>query len=109
MVDGAEPYVVVVLSVQDVVLDPHARRVWRGDRELRLSRKEFDLLHALMRRSGEVVTRAELMGEVWDTTFWSSSKTIDVHLGWLRRKLEDDPSSPALIKTVRGVGLLFVS
>ena len=96
-----------VLSVQDVRLDPHARRVWRGDRELQLSRKEFDLLHALMRRAGEVVTRAELMLEVWETSFWSSSKTIDVHLGWLRRKLHDDPSSPELIKTVRGVGLRF--
>jgi len=98
---------VLVLSVQDVVLDPHARRVWRGDRELRLSRKEFDLLHALMRRSGDVVTRAELMLDVWETTFFSSSKTIDVHLGWLRRKLEDDPREPTLIRTVRGVGLLF--
>lgn len=89
------------------MLDPHARRVWRGDRELRLSRKEFDLLHALMQRPGDVVTRADLMLDVWDTTFWSSSKTIDVHLGWLRRKLEDNPSSPELITTVRGVGLRF--
>ncbi len=96
-----------VLSVQDVVLDPHARRVWRGDREVGLSRKEFDLLQMLMSRAGEVVTRAELMREVWDTNFWSSSKTIDVHLGWLRRKLGDDPRSPALITTVRGVGLRF--
>lgn len=95
------------MSVQDVVLDPHARRVWRGNRELQLSRKEFDLLHALMRRPGDVVTRGELMLEVWETTFWSSSKTIDVHLGWLRRKLDDDPSAPELIKTVRGVGLRF--
>jgi DNA-binding response OmpR family regulator len=102
-----DPYVVLVLSVQDVRLDPHARRVWRADRELQLSRKEFDLLHALMRRAGQVVTRAELMLEVWETSFWSSSKTIDVHLGWLRRKLHDDPSAPELIKTVRGVGLRF--
>ena len=75
--------------------DPHARRVWRGDREMQLSRKEFDLLHALMRRAGHVVTRAELMLEVWNTTFWTSSKTIDVHLGWLRRKLGDDPRHPS--------------
>jgi DNA-binding response OmpR family regulator len=96
-----------VLSVQDVLLDPHARRVWRGERELELSRKEFDLLLALMSRAGDVVTRAELMLEVWNTNFWSSSKTIDVHLGWLRRKLGDDPRSPTLITTVRGVGLRF--
>ena len=88
-------------------MDPHARRVWRGERELELSRKEFDLLLALMSRAGDVVTRAELMLEVWNTNFWSSSKTIDVHLGWLRRKLDDDPRSPRLITTVRGVGLRF--
>ena len=96
-----------MLSIHDVVLDPHARRVWRGDRELQLSRKEFDLLHALMRRAGDVVTRADLMREVWHTSFWSSSKTIDVHLGWLRRKLGDNPRAPELITTVRGVGLRF--
>jgi DNA-binding response OmpR family regulator len=96
-----------VLSVQDVVLDPHARKVWRGNREVDLSRKEFDLLHALMRRAGNVVTRADLMLEVWNTNFWSSSKTIDVHLGWLRRKLGDNPRDPELITTVRGVGLRF--
>ena len=96
-----------VLSIQDVVLDPHARRVWRGSRELQLSRKEFDLLHALMSRAGKVVSRGDLMRDVWHTTFWSSSKTIDVHLGWLRRKLGDDPRSPELITTVRGVGLRF--
>ena len=96
-----------VLSIRDVVLDPHARRVWRGDREIQLSRKEFDLLHALMRRAGDVVTRGDLMLEVWNTNFWSSSKTIDVHLGWLRHKLGDDPRSPMLITTVRGVGLRF--
>ena len=96
-----------MLTVQDVRLDPHERKVWRGDREIRLSRKEFDLLHALMARAGLVVTRAELMEEVWQTTFWTSSKTIDVHLGWLRRKLDDDPRRPRLITTLRGRGLRF--
>jgi DNA-binding response OmpR family regulator len=96
-----------VLKVQDVRLDPHERKVWRGDREIRLSRKEFDLLHALMARAGLVVTRAELMEDVWETTFWTSSKTIDVHLGWLRRKLDDDPRRPRLITTLRGRGLRF--
>ena len=96
-----------MLKVQDVRLDPHERKVWRGDREIRLSRKEFDLLHALMSRAGLVVTRAELMEDVWETTFWTSSKTIDVHLGWVRRKLGDDPSQPNLITTIRGHGLRF--
>ena len=96
-----------VLTVQDVRLDPEARRVWRGEREVCLSRKEFQLLHALMASAGRTVSREELMRDVWDTTFWTSSKTIDVHLGWLRRKLGDDPRRQTLITTVRGRGLRF--
>lgn len=88
-------------------LDPASRRAWRGDREVRLSRKEFDLVHALISRAGSVVTRDELMREVWNATFWTSSKTIDVHLGWVRRKLGDDTRHPTLITTVRGQGLRF--
>jgi DNA-binding response OmpR family regulator len=95
------------LAVQDVRLDPQARRVWRGADEVSLSRKEFDLLHALMRQAGDVVSRADLMAQVWETTFFTSSKTIDVHLGWLRRKLGDDPRRPVLITTLRGRGLRF--
>ena len=93
--------------MQDVVVDPEARRVWRGDTEIRLSRKEFDLLYALISRAGQIVSRDVLMQEVWQTTFWTSVKTIDVHLGWLRRKLGDDPRRPTLITTLRGRGLRF--
>jgi len=96
-----------VLAVQDVRLDPLARRAWRAGDEVSLSRKEFDLLHALMRRAGDVVSRAELMAQVWGTTFYTNSKTIDVHLGWLRRKLGDDARRPVLITTHRGRGLRF--
>ena len=96
-----------MLIVQDVRLDPDGRRVWRGDVELSLSRKEFDLLHTLMSRAGHLVTRAELMSQVWQTTFYTSSKTIDVHLGWLRRKLGDDPRNPVLLSTHRGRGIRF--
>ena len=96
-----------VLTVQDVRLDPASRRVWRGEREIGLSRKEFELLHALMSRAGRIVSRDELMRDVWETTFWTSSKTIDVHLGWLRRKLGDSSRDPGLITTIRGRGLRF--
>ena len=96
-----------VLRVQDVRLDPATRRAWREDSEIVFSRKEFDLLHYLMQRAGTVISRDELMLTVWNTTFWTSSKTIDVHLGWVRRKLGDDPSQPNLITTVRGHGLRF--
>ncbi len=96
-----------MLAVQDVRLDPTSRQVWRGDREIRLSRKEFQLLHALMARPGDIVTRGELMADVWEASFYTSSKTIDVHLGWLRRKLGDDTRRPTLITTLRGRGLRF--
>ncbi len=81
--------------------------MWRGPDEVALSRKEFDLLHALIARAGQIVTREELMREVWQTTFFTSSKTIDVHLGWVRRKLGDDSRQPRLITTIRGRGLRF--
>jgi len=96
-----------VFEVQDVRVDPSSRRAWRAGEEIRLSRKEFDLVLALIARAGSVVTRDELMREVWNATFWTSSKTIDVHLGWVRRKLGDDTRHPTLITTVRGQGLRF--
>ena len=96
-----------MIEVQDVRIDPENRRAWRGSDELALSRKEFDLLAALITRAGQIVSRELLMDEVWGTTFFTSSKTIDVHLGWLRRKLGDDSRSPHLITTVRGQGLRF--
>ncbi|MGH3331950.1 MAG: winged helix-turn-helix domain-containing protein [Nocardioidaceae bacterium] len=96
-----------MFSVQGVDLDVESRRVWRDGVEIRLSNKEFDLLHALISRAGEIVTREELMRDVWQTNFWTSAKTIDVHLGWVRKKLGDDTRKPTLITTIRGRGLRF--
>ena len=96
-----------MMSVQGVDLDAASRRVWRDGVEIRLSNKEFDLLHALISRPGEIVTREELMRDVWQTNFWTSAKTIDVHLGWVRKKLGDDTRRPTLITTIRGRGLRF--
>ncbi len=96
-----------MMSVQGVEVDPDARRVWRDGVEIRMSNKEFDLLRALISRPGEIVTREELMRDVWQTTFWTSAKTIDVHLGWVRKKLGDDTRRPTLITTIRGRGLRF--
>ncbi len=94
-------------EVQGIRVDPVERRVWREEEELTFSRKEFELLLALISRAGQVVTRDDLMRDVWHTTFWTSSKTIDVHLGWVRRKLGDDPRRSHLITTLRGEGLRF--
>jgi DNA-binding response OmpR family regulator len=75
-----------------------------GGRELALSRKEFDLLAELAQHAGTVVTREQLMARVWDQNWFGSTKTLDVHMGWLRRKLGDDASTPRYLHTVRGVG-----
>ena len=97
------------LTVQDVQIDSGARRAWRGDVELELTRKEFDLLLRLVRDAGRVVTREALMSDVWDMNWFGSTKTLDVHIGWLSRKLGDDPADPAYIRTVRGIGFCFAA
>jgi two-component system, OmpR family, response regulator RegX3 len=88
----------------DLVVDLAARRARIDERELELSRKEFDLLAELARHAGTVVTRDQLMARVWDENWFGSTKTLDVHMGWLRRKLGDDPSAPRYVRTIRGVG-----
>jgi two-component system response regulator RegX3 len=93
---------VVVLGRLSV--DP-ARRVASLEGEpLELSRKEFEVLELLAREAGRVVTRERILEEVWDTTWFGSTKTLDVHVSALRRKLGDDTSQPRFIHTVRGVG-----
>jgi DNA-binding response OmpR family regulator len=91
------------LVVGDVCLDESSRRAWRAERELELSPKEFDLLALLMREAGRAVTRERIMGEVWDANWYGSTKTLDMHMSWLRRKLDDPP----VIATVRRVGFRF--
>ncbi|WP_028057861.1 response regulator transcription factor [Candidatus Solirubrobacter pratensis] len=88
------------LVAGDVRVDGRARRAWRGDRELELSPKEFDLLALLVREAGRAVARDHIMQEVWDATWFGSTKTLDMHMSWLRRKLGEPP----LIATVRRVG-----
>jgi two-component system, OmpR family, response regulator RegX3 len=97
------------VRIGELELDPSARIVRLGGEELEVSRKEFDLLAELMRHAGDVVTREDLMSRVWDTNWFGSTKTLDVHIGWLRRKLGDDPTHSTYIETVRGVGFRFAS
>ena len=75
---------------------------------LDLSRKEFDLLVALASRPGEVVTKRELLSEVWQQAYGGSDRTVDVHLSWLRRKLGESASEPRYLHSVRGVGVRLV-
>jgi DNA-binding response OmpR family regulator len=93
-----------LVVVQDLRIDVGARRVWRSDQEVELTRKEFDLLARLAADAGRVVTRETLMSDVWDMNWFGSTKTLDVHIAWLRRKLGDDPAAPRYVHTVRGVG-----
>jgi DNA-binding response OmpR family regulator len=94
-------------ATHGVRIDVDSHRVWMGEEELQLTAKEFDLLRVLVRDAGRVVTRDQLMREVWDTTWWSSTKTLDMHISWLRKKLGDDAANPRYIATVRGVGFRF--
>jgi len=91
--------------VGDLVLDPAARTVRLDGAPVELSPLEFDLLHYLAQRSGEVVSRRELLAEVWHLPYSHADKTVDVHLSWLRRKLGESAAAPRYIVTVRGVGI----
>jgi two-component system response regulator RegX3 len=92
------------IAIGDLRLDCGARRAWQSDRELQLTRKEFDLLARLAEEPGRVVSRETLMSDVWDENWFGSTKTLDVHIAGLRRKLGENFSAPRYIETVRGVG-----
>jgi two-component system response regulator RegX3 len=97
------------IEVGDVVLDPASRTVTRDGIPIEFAAREFDLLHLLMANAGQVVRREEIMDEVWDPHWFGPTKTLDVHISWLRKKLEDDAANPRYISTVRGVGFRFLA
>ncbi|CAB4872741.1 unannotated protein [freshwater metagenome] len=97
------------LEIDELRIDRAARRVFLGEEEIELSRKEYDLLLELASHAGAVVSRDDLMARVWDVNWFGSTKTLDVHIGWLRRKLGDDAASPRWIETVRGIGFRFAA
>jgi two-component system response regulator RegX3 len=96
-----------VVELGEVRVDRARRSATFEGRPLELSRKEFDLLQLLVDNAGAVVKRERLIDEVWDTNWFGSTKTLDVHVSALRKKLGDDPSTPRYIHTVRGVGFRF--
>jgi DNA-binding response OmpR family regulator len=93
------------VTVGDLTVDARSRRVTHAGAPVELSPKEFDLLAYLAARVGTVVSKRELLSEVWRLPYGGSDKTVDVHLSWLRRKLGESASSPRLLQTVRGVGV----
>jgi len=98
----------VVLTVGDLSLDPARRRVERGPVEIMLTPKEFSLLEFLMHRRGEVVTKTEILDNVWDPAFDGDMNIVEVYVGYLRRKI-DVPFDRRSIETVRGVGYRLAS
>jgi DNA-binding response OmpR family regulator len=96
-----------VVRIGELEVDLPARRALLHGEELELTRKEFDVLARLVADAGRVVTREALMDAVWDVNWFGSTKTLDVHIGWLRKKLGEGASDPRYLHTVRGVGFRF--
>ena len=99
------PAAAPVLVVGGLRIDAGARSVTLDGAPVELTPREFDLLHHLAQRPGQVVTKRELLSEVWQVPYGGADKTVDVHLSWLRRKLGESAQEPRYLHTVRGVGV----
>lgn len=99
--------IVSQFHIGDLQLNLETRQLYKSDQLLTLRYKEFELLSLLMSQTGNVVTRATLFDKIWGTDWLGDTRTLDVHIRWLREKIEDDPSNPNYIQTVRGVGYRF--
>jgi DNA-binding response OmpR family regulator len=93
------------IRIGELVIDPAAREVRLSGKSVELTRKEFDLIAALARRQGEVVSKRELLADVWQQPWGGADRTVDVHLSWLRRKLGETAAEPRYLHSVRGVGV----
>ncbi|MET8834303.1 response regulator transcription factor [Micromonospora sp. NPDC004540] len=102
---AGDPATDPVLVVGGLRIDPRARQVMLDGAPVELTPREFDLLHHLAGRPGQVVTKRELLTEVWRIPYGGADKTVDVHLSWLRRKLGESAQEPRYLHTVRGVGV----
>ena len=105
---GRGPETLEPIRVGELVIDERARTATLAGDSLDLARKEFDLLLALANRKGEVVTKRELLSEVWQQAYGGADRTVDVHLSWLRRKLGETAAEPRYLISVRGVGVRLV-
>src|SRR5262249_53347394 len=96
---------VEAVTVGGLVVDPVGRMATMDGSPIELTAREFDLLRYLIERAGQVVTKRELLAEVWRQPYGGAEKTVDVHLSWLRRKLGETAQAPRYLHTVRGVGV----
>lgn len=107
--DGALPAPAMTpLELGDLRLDPATYQATRAGRPLVLKPRAFALLHFLMRHHGQVFTREQLLRQLWDDPFVGDPRTVDVHIRWIREQIEDEPSKPRRLRTIRGVGYQFV-
>ena len=102
--DQTQPKPAGELTAGPLRIELDTRRAFKNNQELTLRYKEFELLSLLLHHVGQVVTRAELFDEVWGTDWLGDTRTLDVHVRWLREKVEANPSDPQFIQTVRGIG-----
>ncbi len=107
--DQTQPKPAGELTAGPLRIELDTRRAFKNNQELTLRYKEFELLSLLLHRVGQVVTRAELFDEVWGTDWLGDTRTLDVHVRWLREKVEANPSDPQFIQTVRGIGYRLVA
>ncbi len=98
-----------IISCGDISVNLARRTVTKSGKLVDLTMKEFDLLTTLMLSKGRVLTRGQLMEKVWDVEYCGDARTVDVHIRYLRQKVEDEPDNPKYIRTVRGVGYRFAS
>jgi len=96
------------IAVGELVINPRQRKVTLRGKALQLTRREFDVLTYLAERVGQVVSRRELLSEVWNQVRIGEEQTIDVHISWLRRKLGETAAAPRYLRTIRGVGVMMV-
>jgi DNA-binding response OmpR family regulator len=104
-----EDPVITIGGPGGLVIDTRSYEVTVDGREVELARKEYELLLALARRAGEVVSKRDLLSDVWQLAWGGSDRTVDVHLSWLRRKLGESAAEPRYLHSVRGIGVRLVA
>lgn len=98
-----------VIKIGQIELNLSTFQAYKGDQPLNLRHKEFELLALLMSHAGETISRADIFDQVWGTDWLGDTRTLDVHIRWLRERIEDDPSQPIYIQTMRGIGYRFLA
>jgi two-component system alkaline phosphatase synthesis response regulator PhoP len=96
-----------VLVFRRLRIEPDARQVWKDDQSVEVTSIQFEFLYALARHRGRVLSREQLIEQVWGYDYYGDERVVDVHIGRIRKKVEDDPANPTLIVTVRGAGYRF--